>query len=1043
MHFCSLTKNNNMKKIFTFLLISLSFTSFAQIRISSVYPGGGNTGATYNRDYVELFNAGNTSVSIDGWSVQYLSATGTGVWASYVFPVGTSIAPGKYFLFAFNTPGAVGIALPTPDFTGGISMGATAGKVALVNIATPLSGGTACSGATVVDVLGYGSTASCFEGIVFATAPTTAQCIKRINECVDNNVNSTDFAIASFSGGVVPRNSATAANICGAPVATISASPNITNITTTVGVASISQSFNLSASNLTPAAGDLSISPSAGLEISFNNTSFFSTAQNFAYTGSAVASTPIYVRISATAAQGAIAGTVTSSGGGAASNAVVTVAGGVSQNFYSQPTGNLSTLATWGIVNDGTGTAPTNFTSPYQIFNVVNRAAAVPGTHWEVTGTGSKLIIGDGTNPTTVTTSIADTILGITIVDILNNGTLEMGSRVAPTFSSLATGSTVNYNFNGTATTDTVKINTGSYHHLILKDGLKYLKSGITTVNGNLTYDGTINSNGAATPFSTVLLRGDLSMTNNAAIEDSSTATGFANRFTLTLAGNALQTINTGTSELRLFRMLRDTSVLTNLNINLTAGSKICIGNINAAGDLKLLQKTTGTPTTTKLTIGTNAQLAIVKNGTIYTDVAKAGIIAGADGNIVINKSVTSTTNPSTLKFEAGSTLNNLTVNITTTTKDSLIISTPIRIVQGLALTDGVIVLGNTGLIEIAPTALVTGGSASSYIDGKVRKFFTSTVTSFTFPTGQAKQYAPVEISGLSTSSDFTAQYFKQAYSNLTINPATAAAIPTYIVSGKEYWNIDRNGTENPNIKFYYNTSSLVDATQARIAHFNAVDWDDIGRDANGADGVGNYILKNGISSFSPFTFGGIPSVLPIVLQSFNGSLQNNISTLQWKTTCEDAGDAFELQYSTDGRNFATIHDINAIGNCNGNTYSYLHKNVTASVNYYRLVLKALDGRTKISNILTLKNGKVNFETALQSTVVKDQLVLSITSPTITIASISISNLLGQQLYNKNIAHVQGTQLNYIPVEKLNSGMYLLTIKNNNGEMNTMKFIKN
>src|SRR5574341_980987 len=52
------------------------------IVISQVYGGGGNTGATYTHDFIELFNRGTTSTSVDGWSVQYTSATGTGTFGS-------------------------------------------------------------------------------------------------------------------------------------------------------------------------------------------------------------------------------------------------------------------------------------------------------------------------------------------------------------------------------------------------------------------------------------------------------------------------------------------------------------------------------------------------------------------------------------------------------------------------------------------------------------------------------------------------------------------------------------------------------------------------------------------------------------------------------------------------------------------------------------------------------------------------------------------------------------------------------------------------
>ena len=45
--------------------------------ISQVYGGGGNTGAPFQNDFIEVFNRGSTNVNLSGWSVQYASATGT------------------------------------------------------------------------------------------------------------------------------------------------------------------------------------------------------------------------------------------------------------------------------------------------------------------------------------------------------------------------------------------------------------------------------------------------------------------------------------------------------------------------------------------------------------------------------------------------------------------------------------------------------------------------------------------------------------------------------------------------------------------------------------------------------------------------------------------------------------------------------------------------------------------------------------------------------------------------------------------------------
>ncbi|HEY7405917.1 MAG TPA: PxKF domain-containing protein [Candidatus Angelobacter sp.] len=171
--------------------------------ISQVYGGGGNAGATFKNDFIEIFNAGSATVSLNGWSVQYAAAAGT-TWQ--VTALSGSLAPGQYFLIQ-ESQGAGGTTpLPTPNATGNIAMSATAGKVALVSSTTALSGGCPVGGATVIDFVGYGtgaSGASCFEGT--AAAPTltnTTADLRKLNGAQDTDNNSADFA----AGAPNPRN---------------------------------------------------------------------------------------------------------------------------------------------------------------------------------------------------------------------------------------------------------------------------------------------------------------------------------------------------------------------------------------------------------------------------------------------------------------------------------------------------------------------------------------------------------------------------------------------------------------------------------------------------------------------------------------------------------------------------------------------------------------------------------------------------------------------------------------------------------------------
>ena len=223
----------------------MSITAQSQVVISQVYGGGGNASATYTHDFVELFNKGNASVDISGYSIQYASATGTN-WAVNPIPANTSIAPGKYFLIKL-AGGAVGVALPTPDLditSSPSNLSGTAGKVALVDNTTALTGTVVTTG--YVDLLGYGSTATSSETAVFpASGINTTLSLQRANNgCTDTNNNSTDFTLSSVN----PRNSSVAVYSCTAPNISIATPVNNTVFspeTTSVSISVTVNNFNV------------------------------------------------------------------------------------------------------------------------------------------------------------------------------------------------------------------------------------------------------------------------------------------------------------------------------------------------------------------------------------------------------------------------------------------------------------------------------------------------------------------------------------------------------------------------------------------------------------------------------------------------------------------------------------------------------------------------------------------------------------------------------------------------------------------------------
>lgn len=202
------------------LLLCLAVGSaHAQVVISQVYGGGGNSGAPFNADYIELFNRGNATVNLGGKSVQYTSATGTGNFGAnsglLVALPNTELQPGQYFLVGL-AGGANGAALPTPDATGTINMAAAAGKAALVEGTASLGcngGSTPCSEAQrarILDLVGFGN-ANFFEGA--GAAPGLSNTLAGLRAdagCTDSDNNAVDFR----SGAPAPRNRTSPRNPC-------------------------------------------------------------------------------------------------------------------------------------------------------------------------------------------------------------------------------------------------------------------------------------------------------------------------------------------------------------------------------------------------------------------------------------------------------------------------------------------------------------------------------------------------------------------------------------------------------------------------------------------------------------------------------------------------------------------------------------------------------------------------------------------------------------------------------------------------------------
>ena len=194
--------------------------------ISQVYGGGGNSGASFTHDFIELFNRGTTPVVLDGMSVQYASATGTGnlgANAAQLTELSGTIQPGKYVLIHEISQAAVGAPLPAndvPDLDAdrdgrGRRQGRARhgrGLPGLQRRRRPPAGQPAHSNRRPRRLWQRELLRRRLPRLRRSTRPRRRA--RADNGCTETDENSTDFAALSPPA---PRNSATAAFVCGAP----------------------------------------------------------------------------------------------------------------------------------------------------------------------------------------------------------------------------------------------------------------------------------------------------------------------------------------------------------------------------------------------------------------------------------------------------------------------------------------------------------------------------------------------------------------------------------------------------------------------------------------------------------------------------------------------------------------------------------------------------------------------------------------------------------------------------------------------------------
>ena len=750
---------------------------------------------------------------------------------------------------------------------------------------------------------------------------------------------------------------------------------------------------------------------------------------------------------------------------------LITLTGDAQTNYYSRSTGNLNVLSTWGTAVNGTGTSPTNFTAANQIFNVRNNATPTIGAAWTVSGSGSKIVVGDGTAACNFQIPSGFTCSGK--IDVAANATLSIARTTNPTLGTLNASSTVI--FNGAASQTIPAVTYGNLTYAGSATGT--MAAGGCTIAGTLTVtSGTLLLDDYSTPYTYSIK--SLNVTTSGLLDLGSVDNYSGTGATINLSGDLFQS-GAGqiycTGDIELNGIINFVGTNQNIqqassdyvNYNVKSGSTCTLTSnfnfdgyngwqgiftVNSGGTLDC-----GTYSLIAYSLNTSANnsLFTLSNGATILTANTAGIASsGASGSIQTlvrsfgsgaNYTYNGTDPQLTGNFVTSGTstiVNNLTIN----NAAGVTLTQPASVNGVLTLTDGLLTTTTTNLITVNNAATVTGASDASFVDGPIKKIGKQ---AFIFPVGASGTgYVPIGISApSSTTAAFQAQYVRS--SAVALGPVTAFGLNH--VSSCDYWILNRTaGTSTVNVTGYWNANSpcggpyVTSLASIALAHFNNTSWNAWGN-SGGVTGntTAGTVTWNSVSTFSPFSLAStdIFNPLPLTLTDLKArALPNGAVGLSWKTTDESNVSHFTIQRSADGTTWQDAGSVNAQGPSSlENSYSFTDLTPFPVKDYYRLQIVDNDGNLSYSSVVVVDLAGTNSSFVIFPNPATDQVTIRYSGISGT-TTLQLMNIEGKILLQKKLGS-SGAGSVLLPVSMYPPGNYLVQVLRDGHVIHTGKLV--
>lgn len=186
--------------------------------------------------------------------------------------------------------------------------------------------------------------------------------------------------------------------------------------------------------------------------------------------------------------------------------------------------------------------------------------------------------------------------------------------------------------------------------------------------------------------------------------------------------------------------------------------------------------------------------------------------------------------------------------------------------------------------------------------------------------------------------------------------------------------------------------------------------------------------------TFDDILIEDLTAALPVKLVDFAVSSEKGSALLQWRTAEEVNSDRFEIEHSMNAKDWKVLDQVTSTGGTKELVrYQYIHTNLPAGINYYRLKMVDKDETFAYSTIRSVLNKEEN-NLAVFPNPVTDRLFIE-SNYLNKITSVQISDMQGKQV----IAPTNNIK-NGIVISSLSPGFYIVLIQQEDGSKNRKRF---